>query len=79
MKKGPVFLTQSVKMTIKVHRVQKKGTDSNFDKFRQSVRLKYRINTCTIPVLRNNDIILTSLKNAVFARRETPEFILLLL
>jgi len=26
--------------------------------------------------LRNDDVIVTSLKNAVFARRETPEFIL---
>jgi len=29
--------------------------------------------------LRSDDVIVTSLKNAVFARRETPEFILPLL
>jgi len=33
--------------------------------------VKCPINTCT--TLRNDDVIVTSLKNAVFARKETPE------
>ena len=63
-----------------------------FDKFRQLFIIfdmnypdnpwdwkivKYPINTCT--KLRNDDIIVTSLKNAIFGKRETPEFILPLL
>jgi len=39
--------------------------------------VKCPINTYT--TLRNDDVIVTSLKNTVFARRETPEFILPLL
>jgi len=39
--------------------------------------VKHPINTCT--TLRNDDVIVTSLKNAIFARRETQEFILPLL
>ena len=64
----------------------------NFDKFRQLLIIfsrnhsdspcdwkieKCPINTCM--TLRNDDIIVTSLKNAIFARREMPEFILPLL
>jgi len=59
----------------------------NFDKFRQLFTIfgtnhpddpcDWKIVKCpisTYTTLRNDDVIVTSLKNAVFARKETPEF-----
>jgi len=40
----------------------------------EKLEKKYPVNTCTI--LRYDDVSMTSLKNAIFARRKTPQSIL---
>jgi len=82
----------AISSTYCVQKRDRQYSGRNFDKFRQFFInfgtnhldnpcdwkiVKCPINTCT--TLSNDDVIVTSLKNAVFARRETPEFILPLL